>query len=291
MTDLTLVTCRDLPEPDTDEAPLLDALAAAGIDARVAAWDDPTVDWAASRLTVVRSTWNYADDRDSFLAWMRRVAADSTVLRNPPSAMAPNTHKGYLAALERAEIPVVPTRWFARGGRALDVDALRALPWRHVVLKPAVGGGSSGVRAFDLERDGELEAAAAHGAVLQARGEVLVQPRLQSIVEHGERDVVWIAGECTHAVTKRTRLEGDDEQVVGTSAPTAEEEALVRRVLRTVPAFEQCELLYARVDVAPDELGTLRVIELELVEPSLFVALHDGAMERLVAALVRDTAG
>ena len=283
--DLTLVTCLDMPEPDHDEQPLLDALAAAGVEARMAAWDDPDVDWSASKLTVLRSTWNYADDREGFIRWAQRTSSESTVLRNPLSAVIPNTHKSYLATLERAELPVVPTRWFARGGSPATSDTLRALPWRHVVAKPAVGGGSSGVRAFDLDDDAGLEAAAAHVQGLQATGEVLVQPRLQSIVERGERDVVWISGECTHVVTKLSRLEDEHERAAGVDAPTPEEVALATRALRTIPAYHAQELLYARVDLAEDELGTLRIVELELVEPSLFVAMHEPAMERFVQVL------
>jgi hypothetical protein len=182
----------------------------------------------------------------------------------------------------------VPTRWFARGGRPGTLDAMAALPWEQVVVKPAVGGGSSGVRAFDLSVDEGVEDASAHVLALQAVGEVLVQPRLRSIVEEGEQDVVWIDGECTHVVTKLARLDGDEEQLGSVRPPTPEEVALATRALRTLPAFGQRELLYARVDVARDELGTLRIVELEAVEPSLFVALHEPAMTRLVRALVRE---
>lgn len=285
--DVTLVTCRDLPEPDHDEQPLLEALRAAGISARVAAWDDPDVDWADAPLTVIRSTWNYAEDRDGFLRWAQRVSAQSTVLRNPLSVLGANTHKSYLAGLERAELPVVPTRWFMGGGRGADADALRSLPWRRIVAKPAIGGGSAGVRAFDLDVDEQVEAAVEHVRALQVRGEVLVQPQLQSIVEAGERDVVWIDGECTHVVTKLSRLDGQPEQVAEVRAPTDAERTLATRAVRSIPAWESQELLYARVDLAADELGTLRIIELELVEPSLFVALHEPAMARLVRALGR----
>ena len=116
---------------------------------------------------------------------------------------------------------------------------------------------------------------------------MLVQPRLQSIVERGERDVVWIAGECTHVVTKLSRLEGEHERPAGVDVPTDEEVALAIRALRTIPAYVQQELLYARVDLAEDELGTLRIVEVELVEPSLFVSLHEPAMERFVQVLAR----
>lgn len=287
--DLTLVTCRDMPEPDVDEQLLLDALEAAGVDARMAAWDDPEVDWSASPLTVIRSTWNYTDDRDAFLAWARRASAAKTTLRNSLATITPNTHKSYLATLERAELPVVPTRWFARGGRAADADALRQLPWDRVIAKPAIGAGSRGVASFDLADDAELERAAAHVTELQAAGDVLVQPELRSIVEEGERDVVWIDGEFTHTVQKGRRLAGHDEQVTGAHPVTDEEQRLALRVLRTVPAFMQREVLYARVDMATDELGDLRVVELELVEPSLFLGEHPPALERFVTALARES--
>ncbi len=286
--DLTLVTCRDMPQPDVDEQPLLDAVAAAGIEARLAAWDDPDVDWNETKLTVIRSTWNYTADRDAFLAWARSTSSAKTTLRNSLSAIVPNTHKSYLASLERNEVPVVPTRWFMAGGRTGDADAMRSLPWERIVAKPAVGAGSSGVRAFDLTSDDGIDAAAAHVTALQATGDVLVQPRLASIADEGERNVVWIGGDFTHTVRKGERLEGDGPAVLGASQVSEDERRLALRALRAVPAYENRELLYARVDMATDELGDLRVVELELVEPSLFLTEHKPALEQFVAALVRD---
>jgi hypothetical protein len=238
---------------------------------------------------VIRSTWNYADDRTGFLAWARRASAASTVLRNPLNVLGANTHKSYLAGLERDGIPTVPTRWFARGAAPATEAALTALPWDRVVIKPAVGGGSSGVRAFDLRSSGGGAAAAAHVAELQQVGEAMVQPELQSIVDAGERDVVWIDGEITHVVVKARRLAGDDEQILAARPPSEEETRLAEHVMRTQHSYQQRELLYARIDMAPDELGTLRVVELELVEPSLFLTHHEPAMERFVAALWRET--
>ena len=86
---LRIATCRTLPEPDVDEAPLLAALRARGVDARMAAWDDPAEDWDAPVPTVIRSTWNYIHDLPGFLAWTRRAAAStrSRVIEGSPSAM------------------------------------------------------------------------------------------------------------------------------------------------------------------------------------------------------------
>lgn len=285
--DVTIVTCTDMPEPDRDEQPLLDALAAAGVEARTAAWNDPGVDWAASPVSVIRSTWDYFADRAGFLRWAQRVSGMPTALRNPLAVLTSNTHKSYLAGLERAELPVVPTRWFLGGGVAATTDALRALPWRTVIAKPAIGGGSDGVRRFDLEDDVQVEEAAAHVRLLQEAGEVLVQPYLPSVASEGERDIVWIDGEVTHVVHKFERLDGDAEQARSASAPTDEDRRLVERVLRQVPGYDQQQLLYARVDAARDELGDLRIMEVELVEPSLFLTMHEPALDRLVHALAR----
>ena len=81
---VALVTCAVLPEPDPDEDLLLEALRAAGVEARMLAWDDPRGDPAALDLCVLRSTWNYYRDATAFRAWIDRAAAATRVL-NPPA--------------------------------------------------------------------------------------------------------------------------------------------------------------------------------------------------------------
>src|SRR5689334_19174533 len=103
-----------LPEPDPDREPLDAALAQAGVAARWAAWDDPAEDWDTPEPTILRSTWNYALDRDGFLAWCQRVAKVAPFW-NPPDVVAANTHKRYLVELATRGVPVVPTRLVERG--------------------------------------------------------------------------------------------------------------------------------------------------------------------------------
>ena len=95
---VALATCVHKPEPDPDEAPLALALARAGADPHVVAWDDPAARWDDFDLCVLRSTWNYPQRPDAFLAWVERVAA-ATRLWNPRDVVAWNLHKGYLRAL------------------------------------------------------------------------------------------------------------------------------------------------------------------------------------------------
>src|SRR5262245_56095506 len=130
--ELRIATCRPLPEPDADEEPLLAALAARGVRARMAGWNDPREDWDAPVPTVVRSTWDYLHHADAFLAWIER-AARAAPLWNPPAVLCWNVHKFYLRELESAGFPIVPTAFLERGA-AVELDALlRERAWDDAV--------------------------------------------------------------------------------------------------------------------------------------------------------------
>lgn len=276
---LRIATCTPLPEPDADEELLLDALRARGVDARMAAWNDPREDWDARVPTVIRSTWDYIHDLERFRAWLAR-AERAAPLWNPRRIVERNVHKGYLLELEARGVRIVPTE-FLRRGFDMDLELLRASRgFGAVVIKPAVGAGSFATRRFEAH-DGER---AQHflNESLRER-DVLVQPWLPSVDGHGERACVWIDGAFTHAVRKTPRFSGEDESVSEAVAIEPAEQALAERALAPIAK----DLLYARVDVAPGLDGRPCVMELELVEPSLFLKQHPPALARLADALAR----
>lgn len=278
--DVALVSCRRLPEPDPDAAPLARALAEAGIAAEVRAWDDEAVDWAGARLTVLRSTWDYPHHRDAFVRWAERVAAISR-LWNPLPTVTWNLYKGYLIELQARGIPVAPTVLLPRGAPVTLGEVARERGWSEVVVKPAVSAASFATRRIPA---GEFGAGDRHLQALLAERDVLVQRYLPSVEGHGERALVWIDGELTHAVRKTPRFEGDDESVSAEAVEiSAAESALARRVVAAVEG----PLLYARVDVAPGSEGEPVLMELELIEPSLFFAQCPPALDRFVAGLRR----
>lgn len=274
MTRLRVATCTTLPEPDPDAAPLAEALARAGIAFDVLAWEDPAVDWSAPRPTVIRSTWNYALDVDRYLAWIDRVAAAGPLF-NPREVIRDNLHKRYLLALEARGVPIVPTTLVERGA-TLDLASLGFAG--RFVIKPEVGAGSLGARVFDTAGPD----AAAHLAALTARGAALVQPYVASVDDYGERSMIYLDGELSHAIRKSPRFAGQSESVTGPH-PIADDE----RATALAALAPYGELLYARVDLARDADGRPRVMELELVEPSLFFAKQPGAADRFVAGLRR----
>ena len=269
---LRVATCMTLPEPDPDAAPLAAGLAAAGIDASVLAWEDPSVDWDAPVPTILRSTWNYSLHVDAFVAWVDRVAS-AAPLFNPPPVVRANAHKRYLLELAARGVPTVPTR-LVRAGETLGDFRGR------IVIKPAIAGGSLGAQVFGPD---EHDAAAAHVATWTARGDVLIQPYVDSVDGYGERSLIWIDGELTHAMRKTPRFAGDIERVTGPHPISDDERAVAEAAL--APWRDQ--ILYGRVDMARDPRGQPCVMELELIEPSLFFAASPAALDRYIAALSR----
>jgi len=272
-----LVTCRRLPEPDADQELLLAALRARGHAAELLPWDEPAAEPAAFDLCVLRSCWNYHERPEDFRAWIER-AERTTRLANPAPIVRGNLHKGYLAQLERDGVPIVPTVWLARGTAPSLARIVAERDWPDVVVKPAISAGSFRTRRF---RRDELDAGEAFLGQLAAERDALVQPYVDAVEAGGERALVWIGGAFTHLVEKRPRFAGQDEQVSAARELSAEERRFGARALR---GLEE-RLLYARVDVFRDADGELRLSELELIEPSLFLLQCPAALARFVRAI------
>ncbi|GJM17886.1 MAG: hypothetical protein DHS20C14_00990 [Phycisphaeraceae bacterium] len=276
---IALVNCDPLTEPDIDEAPLLGALREAGHDARTPAWNDPEADPGAFDVAVLRATWDYHDQPDAFVAWCER-AAGVTRLLNAPDVVRWNIHKGYLLELGRAGVPIVPTELVERGDARTLGDVLARCGWDDAVIKPAVGAGSAGAMRVHA---GDPAAGEAHWRTWLAGRDMLVQPFLKRVEHGGERALVWIDGELTHAIEKAPRFHDGEESVKARDAISSEERTLAAMSLGAAPKG----LLYARVDVMELDDGSLALSELELIEPSLFFPYSGEAVRRMVAAIGR----
>lgn len=275
---VAVASCKRLPEPDHDEALLVAALGAAGAEARVLAWDDEEAPFAEQDLVVLRSTWNYYERVDDFVAWVTKTGTTTRVL-NPPRIVAWNAKKTYLAELEQRGVGVVPTEFVMRGAPRDVATLLAERGWDEVVIKPVVSAGS-----FRTERFARSSTAAAQAFLdgLLAERDAMVQRWMPSVETYGERSLVWIDGAVTHAIRKTPRFAGGVEQVSGEVAVAGDERAFAERAIAPFAS----ELLYARIDMVRDTEGTLRIMELELIEPSLFFQQSPRALERFVTALL-----
>jgi glutathione synthase/RimK-type ligase-like ATP-grasp enzyme len=247
------------------------------VEARTLPWDDPTVDWSSARACVLRATWNYIHHYPEFLSWVDRCGA-ATALWNPAPVVRWNSHKGYLVELEARGLPVVPSRLAVRGTEA-SLHQL-AEDWPEVVIKPAVGAGSFGT--IRVAR-ADFAAGQAHLDSMLAARDMLVQPYFRSVHHHGERAVVWIDGVLTHEVRKSPRFAGEAAGISAGLPVGAPERAVAEQVMAAVPG----PLLYARIDLARDDAGRPHLMELELIEPSLFFYRYPPSAEAMAKAIAK----
>jgi glutathione synthase/RimK-type ligase-like ATP-grasp enzyme len=281
---LTAATSRHLDE----DLPLLtSALGAVGVAGESVDWHDDAIEWGDFDLAVLRSTWDYTSRLDAFLHRLEVVDA-ATALANPLDVVRANADKRYLVELAAAGVPVVPTVVVSPGD---DV----ALPAGTFVVKPTVSAG-----ARDTERYGPAEHEAARAQVdglLDAGRPVLLQPYVEGIDAAGETGMVFVGDRFSHAFRKGPILRPDssfveglyrEEDISGRDPSPAEREvaeAVLDAVGAVAPGRDRSSLLYARVDLAPGPDGPL-LLELELIEPSLFLTTSAGAADRAAAAIL-----
>ncbi|NEY34598.1 hypothetical protein GTU99_20745 [Streptomyces sp. PRKS01-65] len=288
---IALVTCREVvkdPDWDRDLPLVLKALEEAGADPVALCWDDPRADWGAFDLVVIRSAWDYFESVDEFVAWAD-ACADVTLLANPPDVVRRNVDKRYLGDLSRAGVPVVETRYLAPGDRV-------ELPEEgEFVLKPTVGAGARFTARY---RPQERDIAVRQLARMHAEGmTAMVQPYLRSVDVKGERALHFAGGRFLHATRKSavlapgTPYDHDKTPHPGLRVcePTAAELAVAESALAAGAAGS--DLLYGRVDLVDGDDGTPLVMELELVEPHLFLHLRPASLPVFVAAMVDAAAG
>lgn len=278
---IAIATCAAYPELKGDDELLREALRQRGCDAGLVVWDEDTIDWGAFDLCLVRSTWDYHDKYEQFLAWTRRVGA-ATALRNPTDLIVWNSDKRYLRELAEAGVPTVPTLWVERGADFDLAGELAARGWEEAVVKPVVDLG-----AKNLHRVRTGEAGNALAQVL-TRQEAMVQPFLPSLQAEGELSLIYVEGNFSHAVRKRP-AEGDFrvQSIWGGTVATAKTESAHIEVAEQALSQLDETPLYARVDLVADLDGNPALIELELIEPNLYLGTDPTAADRLADATVR----
>ena len=289
MPRIALVTCRPGPDvsEDRDLPGLVRALEEAGAEASAEVWDDGEVDWSGFDLAVIRSTWDYSWRAAEFTAWAERCGT-LTRLANPADVVRWNTDKRYLGELAAAGVPVVDTRYLAPG------DALDLPDDHEYVVKPTSGAGARFAARYTPD---EHDTAVRHLRRMHAEGfTAMVQPYVRGIDTAGERALQYFGGNLLHAIRKGPVLPPgtpyDQRKVAHPGltdwTPTLEEAAVARKALASVPG--RPELLYARVDLVDGEDGRPRVMELELVEPNLFLWLHPESEQYVVEEILKAAA-
>ena len=282
---IAVVTYDARPQATDDDRFLVDALAARGATVGERSWSDRTAPWEQYDAVIVRSCWDYFHRPTEFHGWLDELEARGARVFNSTATLRWNADKAYLRDLDARGVPVIPTHWIDRGAVSSLDDVRRHTGWSELVVKPAVSGGAHRTwRASpgDFADDARLSAMAADGTVL-------IQPLVDEIERDGEWSLIFFDGAFSHAVIKRPRS-GDfrvQKEHGGSVEPIAPTASIVADAARALAAARTAgeSPLYARVDGCVVG-GTLMLMELELLEPELFLRTDVAAGDRLASALM-----
>lgn len=300
---IALATFAGMPDGTADDLLAADRVAArCGASVEPVVWNAPSVSWGEYAAVLVRSTWDYHRCADEFMTWAAAVEAAGTPLWNPASVIRWNADKRYLAELERAGVPIVPTEWIARGGEAELGPVLERRGWPEAVVKPSVGATSyrtHRVRAEDPADHADLL------RVVAADSDALVQPFMREVSRDGEWSFIFFddgvgALAYSHAVLKRPgqqdfRVQPEFGGIAQVQQPPASLVAAVIESASIIARLAPDRLLYARLDGVVSDgthapAGTFVLMEAELIEPMLFFGDSESARDRFAEAVARKLA-
>ncbi len=276
-----LVTYAKQPLLTADDRPVLDLLVARGVAAQAVRWDDPDVRWADFRALVLRSTWDYHLRPREFVDWLEMISAADIALWNPAPVVRWNLHKRYLRELAGRGVLIPATEWLSRADPRPLSAIMRHRGWTKAIVKPAISASAtdtwltSGDTLADDQRYRES----------MERADVLVQEVIPQIAEAGEWSLVFLGGEFSHASLKRPRAGDFRVQVeLGGSADPAVASAELVRSAAAVAELIPKPWLYARIDGVETPRGFM-LMEIECIEPDLFLRHSPGAHERFADAI------
>ncbi len=277
---ISLITYEALPGLDPDDLLLKSSLEQKGYEVQALVWDDESVNWPLQGACVLRSTWDYHLKYDKFCRWINELAKTNLLL-NQAEIVLWNSKKTYLKELAEAGLPVIPTVFIEKSTKESLAPILESRNWQQAVLKPAVGLASSGAKRVDRSNIDEAEA---HLNTLLESGEAMLQEYLPSVEGIGERALSFINGKYSHCIRKTAFQKlavagGAGEAAVGASD-------LEIKTAERILAYLGKNLLYARVDLAYSQDNEPLLMELELVEPSLFLKTCPESAEKFADAIV-----
>lgn len=278
---IVLATAADQPEITPSDQFYADALARRGCRVVGAPWNGPREAFDGADAVVLRSTWGYYREAAAFRAWVEAMAA-SARLFNPLDLVRWNLRKEYVGELASAGVRVPLCHFVAAEAPAID-RVFDETGWTRAVIKPTIGGGGYAVEL--VSRD-QIAAAVARLPVGVRDVGVLVQEFLPEIAD-GELSLIYFDGRFSHAVRKRPvagefRVNSRFGATRSAEQPAPDIADQGAAALRTLPELP----LYARVD------GVVRgaeliVLEVEVLEPALFMEFDPASAERFAEATLK----
>lgn len=285
---IALVTYQDKGAYNTinvnnEDNQIINYLTEKGLNISKEIWNDERVEWKNYDLAILKSPWDYFDLIEDFYAWLNKIESLNLKLLNPLATVRWNTHKHYLQDIEKAGLKVTPSIFLTKGDEINLHQYFDSYKTDQFIVKPAVSGGSKNTFKVIVANADEIN------EKLKALVEIedfIVQPFLKEIEQDGELSFLFFNGKFSHALIKKA-VKGDfrvQATFGGTVHPQQPSDELIATAQKYIDQFAK-GCLYARVDgvIVNNEFV---LMELELIEPFLFLDTNQKAIENYHEALI-----
>ena len=278
MKPVCFLSMDDLGSYVADDDLAIQPLSDLGITVETVSWRQTERAWSDFEMVVIRTPWDYQTSPAEFLAVLETIESQ-TRLENPLDIVRWNLNKRYLREMETRGERIVPTIWDAKYNAAEFDRWLNEFGVDEIIIKPTVS--ATALHTYRLKTyDASLE------NVFDTR-EFLVQPFMPNIIAEGEYSLFYFNGEYSHAINKSAKLNDFrvQEEHGGIITEIQPDESLLTVGRETVATIDH-DLLYARVDFVRDDDCNFCLMELELIEPALYLRMNEGAPKRFAEAIV-----
>ena len=277
------LTMEDMSGFVTDADLSVPAMAALGWDVEFVPWRRPGVDWGRFELVYICTPWDYQADPAAFIGVLERIEASTALLVNPLALVRWNLDKTYLRELEAAGVKIVPSLWFDAWSTDALAVAREAFSTATVVVKPQLGANADHTYLVAPAREAGLLADMA--ASFRSRP-YFVQPFIESIRTEGEYSLFYLDGAYSHAIRKTPRA-GDfrSQEEHGADILAVEADEQLRAAAAAAMRCIEPAPVYARLDFVRGPGDAMLLMELELIEPSLYLRMDTASPARFARAL------
>lgn len=248
-------------------------------------WRKPGVNWGQFDLVYLAAPWDYPEDPVEFLQVLEKIEASSATLVNNFELVRWNLEKTYLRDLQNRGAAIVPSLWYQRFEEENLPGYFAALACEKIIIKPVISTNAS--NTFLLDKAVEAESITALHKVFSNRA-FLVQPFMENIRKEGEFSLFYIDGVLSHAIQKIPKA-GDFrvQEEHGGNIIAAEPEDRLQITADALMQLVKPTPLYARADFVRGQDSGFLLMELEMIEPSMYLRMHDKAPQRFARALSR----
>ena len=282
MKTVALVTYAQSPNLSQSDELIVKPLKKLGITGNAASWEDPKINWKRFDAVILRSCWNYYKYYPQFLEWLNSLESQQVRVFNHIDIVRWNSKKTYLRDLASRGVSIVPSVFVEKNQITNLKELMREKSWNNVVVKPLIGAEAQGV--FRVKSTHDLFAQTKFNALVASSGAV-VQPMMKEIMEIGEYSFVFLRGAFSHAVNKLPRKgEFRAQYYLGSTETLVKADASHIMQASEILTSSRADSLYARVDAIVKN-GKLVLMELELIEPHLFLDLYPPAADTFARAI------